>query len=156
MEVFVVVICDKSGVRDSNLVGIASKIFDCIAKFRAMHKNKERCPFDSSEYRYQSGNDLYLSRIIKGSLEPEDITSIAQAHRKMRDTFINDPSIEAINNKINQDASLTDKKIALSVGLVPTDNNASERAIRGIRSKVAIRPILPHIVSFYLKLVELG
>ena len=36
----------------------------------------------------------------------------------MRDTFINDPSIEAINNKINQDASLTDKKIALSVELV--------------------------------------
>ena len=32
MEVFVVVICDKSGVRDSNLVGIASKIFDCIDK----------------------------------------------------------------------------------------------------------------------------
>ena len=38
------------------------------------------CLIDSSEYRYQSGNDLYLSRIIKGSLEPEDITSIAQAH----------------------------------------------------------------------------
>ena len=36
----------------------------------------------------------------------------------MRDTFINDPSIEAINNKIKQDASLTDKKIALSVELV--------------------------------------
>ncbi len=75
------------------------------------------CFIDSSEYRYQSGNDLYLSRIIKGSLEPEDITSIAQAHRRMRDVFINDPSIEGINNKINQDASLTDKKIALSVEL---------------------------------------
>ena len=82
---------------------------------------------DSSEYRYQSGNDLYLSRIIKGSLEPEDITSIAQAHRKMRDTFINDPSIEAINNKINQDASLTDKKIALSVELVT--KNAWENSL---------------------------
>lgn len=73
---------------------------------------------DSSGYRYQSGNDLYLSRIIKGSLEPQDITSIAQAHRKMRDTFVNDPSIQTINKKINQDASLTDKKIALSVELV--------------------------------------
>ena len=82
---------------------------------------------DSSEYRYQSGNDLYLSRIIKGSLEPEDITSIAQAHRKMRDTFINDPSIEAINNKINLDASLTDKKIALSVELVT--KNAWENSL---------------------------
>lgn len=85
------------------------------------------CLIDSSEYRYQSGNDLYLSRIIKGSLEPEDITSIAQAHRKMRDTFTKDPSIEAINNKINQEASLTDKKIALSVELVT--KNAWENSL---------------------------
>ena len=82
---------------------------------------------DSSGYRYQSGNDLYLSRIIKGSLEPQDITSIAQAHRKMRDTFDNDPSIQTINKKINQDASLTDKKIALSVELVT--KNAWENSL---------------------------
>ena len=82
---------------------------------------------DSSGYRYQSGNDLYLSRIIKGSLEPQDITSIAQAHRKMRDTFVNDPSIQPINKKINQDASLTDKKIALSVELVT--KNAWENSL---------------------------
>lgn len=62
-----------------------------------------------------------------GSLEPEDITSIAQEHRRMRDTFINDPSIEAVNNKINQDASLTDKKIALSVDLVT--KNAWENSL---------------------------
>lgn len=41
--------------------------------------------------------------------------------------FINDPSIEAINNKINQDASLTDKKIALSVELVT--KNAWENSL---------------------------
>ena len=82
---------------------------------------------DSSGYRYQSGNDFYLSRIIKGSLEPQDITSIAQAHRKMRDTFVNDPSIQTINKKINQDASLTDKKIALSVELVT--KNAWENSL---------------------------
>ena len=82
---------------------------------------------DSSGYRYQSGNDLYLSRIIKGSLEPQDIKSIAQAHRKMRDTFVNDPSIQTINKKINQDASLTDKKIALSVELVT--KNAWENSL---------------------------
>ena len=82
---------------------------------------------DSSGYRYQSGNDLYLSRIIKGSLEPQDITSIAQAHRKMRDTFVNDPSIQTINKKINQDVSLTDKKIALSVELVT--KNAWENSL---------------------------
>lgn len=82
---------------------------------------------DSTEYRYQSGNDLYLSRIIKGALEIDDITAIAQAHRKMRDTFINDPAIETINEKINQEASLTDKKIALSVELVT--KNAWENSL---------------------------
>ena len=85
------------------------------------------CLIDSSEYRYQSGNDLYLSRIIKGSLEPKDITSIAQAHRRMRDTFTNDPSIETINNKINQETSLTNKNIALSVELVT--KNAWENSL---------------------------
>ena len=32
----------------------------------------------------------------------------------MRDSFINDPSIEAINTKINQDTSLTDKNCIVS------------------------------------------
>lgn len=82
---------------------------------------------DSSEYRFQSGNDVYLSRIIKGSLETEDITSIAQAHRKMRDSFMTDSAIENINNKINQNASLSDKKIALSVELVT--KNAWENSL---------------------------
>ena len=82
---------------------------------------------DSSEYRYQSGNDLYLSRIIKGCLKPEDITSIAQAHRRMRDSFVNDPSISDINKKINQETSLTNKKIALSVELVT--KNAWENSL---------------------------
>lgn len=82
---------------------------------------------DSSEYRYQSGNDLYLSRIIKASLEPSDIVSISQAHRKMRDSFMDDESIININNKINQDASLTNKKLALSVELVT--KNAWENSL---------------------------
>ena len=60
-------------------------------------------------------------------MEIEDITAIAQAHRRMRDTFIDDPAIEAINEKINQDASLTDKKIALSVELVT--KNAWENSL---------------------------
>lgn len=82
---------------------------------------------DSSEYRYQSGNDLYLSRIIKSSLEPNDLISVSQAHRKMRDLFMDDQSIKSINNKINQDASLTNKKLALSVELVT--KNAWENSL---------------------------
>lgn len=35
---------------------------------------------DSSNYRYQNGSDVYISRVVKDFLEPEDITAITQAH----------------------------------------------------------------------------
>lgn len=82
---------------------------------------------DSSQYRYQGGTDIYLSKIIKGNLEPEDITAIAQAHRKMRDSFMGEKTIENINDKINKNASLTDKKVELSVELVT--KNAWENSL---------------------------
>ena len=44
---------------------------------------------------------MYFSRIIKGSLETKDITAIAQAHRKMRESFMNDESITNINKSVN-------------------------------------------------------
>ena len=34
---------------------------------------------DSSNYRYQNGSDVYISRVVKDFLEPEDITAITQA-----------------------------------------------------------------------------
>src|SRR3989338_4466648 len=43
---------------------------------------------DSSSNRYQNGSDIYISRIVKDFLEPEDVVSISQAHRKMRDVFM--------------------------------------------------------------------
>lgn len=70
---------------------------------------------------------MYFSRIIKGSLETKDITAIAQAHRKMRESFMNDESITNINRKINQDATLTNKNIELSVELVT--KNAWENSL---------------------------
>ena len=53
---------------------------------------------DSSNYRYQNGSDVYISRIVKDLLSPEEITAVSQAHRKMKDTFIDDASIKAIND----------------------------------------------------------
>ncbi|WP_313560495.1 ATP-dependent nuclease [Ruminiclostridium cellobioparum] len=72
---------------------------------------------DSSSNNYLSCSDIYVSRIIKDNLEQEDITNIAQAHRKMRDEFMSNQTIKDINGKINQSKSLTDKKIELSVEL---------------------------------------
>jgi len=72
---------------------------------------------DSAQYRYQNGSDVYISRIVKDLLEAEEIVSIAQAHRKMKNEFINDSSIVAINKRISEESSMTDGKVSLSVDL---------------------------------------
>jgi putative ATP-dependent endonuclease of OLD family len=82
---------------------------------------------DSSSNRYQNGSDIYISRIVRENLEPEDIVSVSQAHRKMRESFMNSPSIKTINEKIQQSTSLTGKKVELSVELL--SKNAWENSL---------------------------
>lgn len=72
---------------------------------------------DSSNYRYQNGSDVYISRIVKDLLSPEEVTAVAQAHRNMKDTFIRDASIQAINERISRESSIIDGTVSLSVDL---------------------------------------
>lgn len=72
---------------------------------------------DSSNYRYQNGSDVYISRIVKDLLSQEEITSVAQAHRNMRDEFMEDPSIQAINDRISKESSIIEGEVSLSVDL---------------------------------------
>lgn len=72
---------------------------------------------DSSSYRYQNGSDVYISRIIKDLLSPEEITAVSQAHRKMKDTFFGDDSIKKINERISGESSMLEGTVALSVDL---------------------------------------
>lgn len=72
---------------------------------------------DSSNYRYQNGSDVYISRIVKDLLSPEEVTAVSQAHRKMKDTFIDDSSIKTINERISQESSIVDGTVTLSVDL---------------------------------------
>jgi len=72
---------------------------------------------DSSTYRYQNGSDIYISRIVKDLLSPEEVTAVAQAHRNMKDTFIGDSPIRAINTRISAESSIIDGKVSLSVDL---------------------------------------
>ena len=72
---------------------------------------------DSSNYRYQNGSDVYISRIVRDLLSAEEVTSVAQAHRKMRDTFMDDPSIQAINTRISKESTIVDGRVSLSVDL---------------------------------------
>jgi putative ATP-dependent endonuclease of OLD family len=82
---------------------------------------------DSSSNRYQNGSDIYISRIVRDTLEPADIVDVSQAHRKMRENFMNSSSIKAINGKIQSSTVLTGKKIELSVELL--SKNAWENSL---------------------------
>ena len=72
---------------------------------------------DSSNYKYQNGSDVYISRIVKDLLSPEEVTAVAQAHRTMKDTFVEDASIQAINERISKESSIIDGSISISVDL---------------------------------------
>lgn len=72
---------------------------------------------DSSNYRYQNGSDVYISRIVKDLLSPEEVTAVSQAHRRMKDTFIGDDSIKAINERISKETSIVDGTVSLTVDL---------------------------------------
>ncbi|MBR3179663.1 MAG: AAA family ATPase [Clostridia bacterium] len=69
---------------------------------------------DSSNYRYQNGSDVYISRIVKDLLEPDDVIAISQAHRRMIDGFANDPAIENINAKISAESTIVRGDVTLS------------------------------------------
>lgn len=82
---------------------------------------------DSSSNRFQNGSDIYLSRIIKENLDENDLVKISQAHRKMRDAFIDDESIQTINAKVKSYSTISTKELALSVELV--SKNAWESSL---------------------------
>lgn len=69
---------------------------------------------DSSNYRYQNGSDVYISRVVKDFFEPEDITAITQAHRNMIDEFAQNEAIQLINEKISAASTVMNGKLSLS------------------------------------------
>lgn len=72
---------------------------------------------DSSNGRLQNGSDIYISRIIKDFLDQKEIVDVSQAHRKMKDVFMQEDSIISINRKIQTDSKISNKKVELSVEL---------------------------------------
>lgn len=69
---------------------------------------------DSSNYRYQNGSDVYISRIVRDLLEPDDVIAISQAHRKMIESFAQDQAITNINKKISDESTIVEGKVSLS------------------------------------------
>ena len=71
---------------------------------------------DSANSRYQSGSDVYISRIIRDFLSDELKVKISQAHRKLKDSFAENDIIKQVNKEIEQ-KKISDKKVELSVDL---------------------------------------
>lgn len=82
---------------------------------------------DSSSYRYRSGSDVYISQIVRDFLDIEDVVAISQAHRRMKENFMGDPSIGIINTKIKKAANISNKEIKVSVDL--SSKNAWENSL---------------------------
>ena len=82
---------------------------------------------DSSSYRYRSGSDVYISQIVRDFLDIEDVVAISQAHRKMKESFMGDPSIGVINTKIKKAINISDKEVKISVDL--SSKNAWENSL---------------------------
>lgn len=72
---------------------------------------------DSTSSRQQNGSDLYISQIVKNYLETKDVVDVSQAHRKMKDVFVQEEAIKNINQKIQKDSKITDRNVELSVEL---------------------------------------
>ncbi|AGN88364.1 AAA family ATPase [Enterobacter sp. R4-368] len=72
---------------------------------------------DSSSARGNNGSDVYIGRIIKDLLTDDEVISVSQSHRKMKETFISDKSIETINKKIISASKITTKSVTISVEL---------------------------------------
>lgn len=82
---------------------------------------------DSSSNKYQNGSDIYISRIVKEFLESNEIVEVSQAHRKMKETFMDNEAIKKINEKIKVASKISDKKVELSVEL--SSKNAWESSL---------------------------
>jgi putative ATP-dependent endonuclease of OLD family len=82
---------------------------------------------DSASNKLQNGSDIYISRIVKDFLESEEIVKVSQAHRQMKDTFVQHDSIKAINEKIKNSSKISDKKVEFPIEL--SSKNAWENSL---------------------------
>jgi hypothetical protein len=72
---------------------------------------------DSSSARLQNGSDVYVSRIIRDVLEETERASISQAHRKLKEAFVEDKNLQLINERITKAAKISQKSVSISVDL---------------------------------------
>lgn len=89
---------------------------------------------DSSSHTSQNGSDIYISKIIRDGLEEDELTSLAQSYRKLKEKFGLDPAIATINNKVTQNSGITGKDVNISVDM--TMRNSWETVLMTYIDKV--------------------
>lgn len=72
---------------------------------------------DSSTNRFQNGSDIYISRIIKESLEEDELISLAQSYRNLKDDFEQNELIKEINQKIADNGDISNKKVSIAADM---------------------------------------
>lgn len=72
---------------------------------------------DSSTNRFQNGSDIYISKIIKESLEEDELISLAQSYRNLKDDFEHNELIKEINKKIADKGDFSNKKVSIAADM---------------------------------------
>lgn len=72
---------------------------------------------DSDNGRLLNGSDIYVSKIVRDSLDTKEVVEITQAYRSMQEAFMTDRAIQDINAKIQETSKISDKAVEISVDL---------------------------------------
>ena len=72
---------------------------------------------DSSGTRFQNGSDIYIAKIVRDLLDNGEQVSVTQAYRKACELFADDPSIVAINDKIQSNSKISDRRVKIDIDL---------------------------------------
>jgi predicted ATPase len=98
---------------------------------------------DASAVRHDLGASRYVTDLMASYLEPAEIARLGLSYRKMKDQFLDDPSIVAINQELGKATGTVSNK-QLSIGL---DNTARAKWETGI---------MPHLDAIPFPLVGKG
>lgn len=82
---------------------------------------------DTSDSNLRNSSDTCISKIIKEKLEEEEIIDISQTYRKVRDEFINNPTIIDINQRLSTEDHLMGNTIQMDIEML--NKNEWEKSI---------------------------
>lgn len=72
---------------------------------------------DSSRNTYRNFSDVYVSRIIRNSVDEQDRVAISQAYRELVSNFSNNESIASVNEKLGNIEYICGSQISIGVEL---------------------------------------